>query len=420
MKVLWFTTSPSNAAAEFGYSHQGCGWISALETIIVGSGEHELGICFIYEGHEYKKIIKDKVVYYGIPSKKRNGLERILNRQLFKIEDEFESPIYDEVIKEFQPDLIHVFGTENGYGKILQNKFEKVIFHLQGLAAPYYEVYFPPNVSKWQALRKDSLNNIIRGLTFFHGYHIFSKRVQREINIVKTWKYFSGRTDFDRNYVQLLHSTATYFHCEELLRPEFFKTEWRSPGLPAAKARIVIGTTVNPNIYKGLDVIYRALALLDDYDIEWNIFGVAESNNFNRVIKKTLAAEIRIPSVRFHGSVNADTLVTQLKKCHFFIHPSYIDNSPNSVCEAMLLGMPVLASSVGGIKTLINNGENGYLFNPHDKYDLAGLIVHLIHNYNKATDAGKNARATAVKRHDSDTIIADINKMYYDVKNEII
>ena len=416
MKVLWFSSSASNASVEFGNTHLGVGWVSALENIIVNAKEHDLGICFIYQGYEYKKIVKNNVVYYGIPILKKNGIQRIFSRHFGTLADEFESPYYDEVIKDFHPDVIHVFGTENGYGRILMNKFEKVIFHLQGLTAPYYELYFPPKISKWQALFKDSANNIVRGLTFFHSYKIFNKQAQREIEIIKNWKYFTGRTDFDRNYLKLLHPSATYFHCEELLRPNFFSTQWQPPSIKEGKKKIIIGTTINPNIYKGLDLIYSVLPLLKDFDITWNIFGVVENNSFNKVVKKSLKIREKNQSIQFHGPVSPANLVVELKKCHFFVHPSFIDNSPNSVCEAMLLGIPVLASSVGGIKTLITNEENGFLFNPQDRYDLAGLLAYLINNYDKAIEAGKKARQKALERHSSENILKAINNMYNHVK----
>ncbi len=417
MKILWFTSTPSNAAIEFGDKEVGCGWISALESIVVQSAEHELGLCFLYEGTEFKKITKNKVTYYGIPMQKTNGVQRIINRQLGRINDEYPSGSYDEVISEFKPDIIHVFGTENGYGKILVNKFDKVIFHLQGLVAPYYGVYFPPKISKWKALFKDSFNNQLRGLTYFHNYNIFNRRVKRETDMIKHWKYFSGRTDFDRNYVELLNPSATYFHCEELLRQDFFTTLWHAPAINAGKKKIVIGTTIQPNIYKGLDLIYSVLPLLKDFDIEWNIFGITESSALNAIVKKTLKISQPNKSIIFHGSVSAAKLLAELQKCHLFVHPSYIDNSPNSVCEAMLLGMPVLCSSVGGIKSLITNGKNGYLFNPQDRYDLAGLLVHVINNYELAIQSGYRARKIALQRHDSEKIYAVINEIYKEIKH---
>jgi glycosyltransferase involved in cell wall biosynthesis len=84
----------------------------------------------------------------------------------------------------------------------------------------------------------------------------------------------------------------------------------------------------------------------------------------------------------------------------------------------MILGMPVLSSSVGGIKSLIAHGETGFLFNPYDKYDLAGLLVNLIKNYELAKQAGLNARKVALKRHSTESILFKLNQIYDKIIND--
>lgn len=417
MRILWFTNTPSNASKEFNYGVFGGGWISALETLIVKEQIHEIGICFFYSGTEYKTITKDGVTYYGLPFEKEGTIERIYNRHAGKLNDT-KSIYIDSVLSDFNPDLVHVFGTEMGYGELLMNKFHKVLFHLQGLTAPYAEVYFPNGIGKSDVLKKSRFANIIRGISFYNHYKLFKSRAIREVRIVKKWKYFTGRTEWDRNYIQLLNPAAVYFHNEELLREQFFKSEWSPPSIPDNKKNIVVGTTINPNIYKGLDLVYKSLALLSDYSITWKIFGLNEDNDLNKMVKALLPAGYLNSSIIFYGQIDSPALIAELKTCHFFVHPSYIDNSPNSVCEAMLLGMPVLSSSVGGIKSLITHQQNGFLFNPYDKYDLAGLLVSLINNYHIGVKAGSNARITAMKRHSPVEILKVLNTIYSTIYND--
>jgi glycosyltransferase involved in cell wall biosynthesis len=417
MKILWFTNTPSNAAMDYNYKVFGGGWISALETLVVNEHIHEIGICFFFNGTEYKKITKNGINYYGIPAQKTNAFQKIINRHKAKLNDS-DSIYIDSVIKEFNPDLIHVFGTENGFGEILINKFDKVLFHLQGLMAPYAEAFFPKPIGKKIILKKSGIGSLIRGITFYHQYLLLKKRAKREIKVIKNWKYFTGRTEWDKNYTLLTNPTAIYYHNEELLRSNFFNSKWVAPPGLNDKKNIVIGTTINPNIYKGLDVIYKVLALLKDYKVCWKIFGLKEDSDLNNLVKKALHISDKNPSIEFYGQIDSPELIKQLNTCHFFVHPSYIDNSPNSVCEAMLLGMPVVSSSVGGIKSLITHNENGFLFNPYDKYELAGLLVYLINNYDKALIAGNAARTTAFKRHSPSEILRVLNDIYTSVYND--
>jgi glycosyltransferase involved in cell wall biosynthesis len=417
MRILWFTNTPSNASLEFGYNTFGGGWISALETLVSGTNLYDIGICFYYQGETYKKVSRNNIVYYGVPMKMGNALKRIINRHFALLVDE-DPYFFDKIMDDFKPDLIHVFGTETGYGKILMHKSKKVIFHLQGLVAPYADVYFPPGFTKLQILLKSNLSSVFRGITFVHNYILLKKKGKREQVLIKYWKYFSGRTEWDRNYIKLINPNAHYFHFEELLRKEFFENEWKQPSEVAANEEVVIGTTINPNLYKGLDLVYKVLSLTKGINIQWKIFGISEEDILNMTVKRALRINSQHQNIKFYGQVSAEELISQLKTCHFFVHPSYIDNSPNSVCEAMMLGMPVLSSSVGGITTLIANKETGFLFNPYDKYDLAGLLINLINNYEKAKQAGMNARLIALKRHSAEDIISVLGNIYHTIIND--
>jgi glycosyltransferase involved in cell wall biosynthesis len=417
MRILWFTNTSANAATEFGNKTFGGGWIAALENIVVKENIHQLGICFFYNGTTYKKVTKNGVDYHGMPYPAQGKITQLLNRQIGKIVDN-SSPYIDTILADFKPDVIQVFGTEMGYGKLLMGKFDKVFFHIQGLLAPYTEAFFPLNISKKDALLHSGISPLIKGLTFYHQYLSYKTRAAREIEVVQHWKYFGGRTEWDRNFVHLINDKAIYFHCDELLREVFFTTEWKKPTTINANSTIHIGTTINPNIYKGLDLIYKVLPLLNRYNICWHLFGVKEDNPLNITVKKSLGISQADKRIIFHGQVSAETLLTELQQCHFFVHPSYIDNSPNSVCEAMLMGMPVISSSVGGVRSLITNNENGFLFNPHEKFDLAGVISYLIDNYDQAITCAANARVTALKRHDPSTIATTLNNIYNTIYND--
>jgi glycosyltransferase involved in cell wall biosynthesis len=165
-------------------------------------------------------------------------------------------------------------------------------------------------------------------------------------------------------------------------------------------------------------LVYKVMDLIRRNNIHWKIFGISEKDILNKTVKRVLRINNKSQNIKFYGQVSAEELIKQLKTCHFFVHPSYIDNSPNSVCEAMILGMPVLSSSVGGIKSLIANKETGFLFNPYDKYDLAGLLINLINNYEKAKQAGLNARLVALKRHSPDDIFSVLSNIYNIIRND--
>ena len=59
-------------------------------------------------------------------------------------------------------------------------------------------------------------------------------------------------------------------------------------------------------------------------------------------------------------------MTRELRRAHVFAISSYIENSPNSLCEAMQAGMPCVATYAGGIPSLVEDGRTGLLFPPGD------------------------------------------------------
>jgi glycosyltransferase involved in cell wall biosynthesis len=410
MKILWFANTPSNAAQEFGYSHKGGGWISSLEEELLSNFSIELTICFFYDGIKIKELENNGVTYIGIP-KENNFIEKVFNKIFINLNDTPKRDVIKFIIEKSNPDVIQVFGTENGFGQVVLEFSNKVIFHLQGLTGPYSKLYFSPSLSYFSVLFNSNILDLLKASSFIHKYYYLVKRGRREKELIKKANYFCGRTDWDLGYVKLLNTNSVYFHCDELLRKPFYVNKWSCHD----KDNSIISSTINPNMYKGLDLIYRVLQILPDLKIEWRIIGIRETDPLNIVIKKVLKIKSE-HRLKFIGQVETEKVVENLLESNAFIHPSLIDNSPNSVCEAMMLGMPVIASSVGGTKSIIKNDENGILFNPYDIYELAGIISNISTNKEKFNMIGQKARITALNRHDT---VKNVNKLM-DIYSEIV
>lgn len=69
--------------------------------------------------------------------------------------------------------------------------------------------------------------------------------------------------------------------------------------------------------------------------------------------------------------MNSDKLVELLLESDLYVHTAYIDNSPNAICEAQYLGMPIIATYVGGVPSLIEQGKDGVLIPANDPFMLA-------------------------------------------------
>jgi len=82
-----------------------------------------------------------------------------------------------------------------------------------------------------------------------------------------------------------------------------------------------------------------------------------------------------------------------------FVHPSLRDGMPNAVLEAMACEKPVIATPVGGIKDIIEDGKNGIIVNVNDTNMLAEKILELLEDSEKRSRLGKNARELIVSKY---------------------
>ena len=240
---------------------------------------------------------------------------------------------------------------------------------------------------------------------------MFKKRAEREVVILQKCRYFMGRTNFDKRLIELFSPLSTYFHCEEFLRKEFFEKKWNaSLGKEVTCISILKGTS-----YKGIDILVETLMILRKYttlSFKFKICGVSADEEIIGIIKKKYKKEIKNLNLEFLGKLNVDGIMEQLCNSNFYIHPSYIENSPNSVCEAMALGMPVIATNVGGLNSLINDSVDGLLVQEGEPYSLAAALISLINNYEYAKLLGENARQRAIVRHDPETMVKCLLDIY--------
>jgi glycosyltransferase involved in cell wall biosynthesis len=112
------------------------------------------------------------------------------------------------------------------------------------------------------------------------------------------------------------------------------------------------------------------------------------------------------------GALNAQQMTEELAMSHVFISPSFIDNSPNAVSEAQLMGMPVISTYTGGVPSLIEEGQTGLFFQTADAPMLAARLREIFENDELTVRIGSRAREIAVKRHDPDMIVKQVLSNY--------
>ena len=117
-------------------------------------------------------------------------------------------------------------------------------------------------------------------------------------------------------------------------------------------------------------------------------------------------------NVSVRGVIDAKQLVDVVMSADVFVHPSYIENSPNTVCEAQVLGIPVIATNVGGVSSLITDMEDAILVPSHDIYMIAAKLKLLLENVELSMSLGEKGRKRALLRHSPKVIVNNILDIY--------
>ena len=184
------------------------------------------------------------------------------------------------------------------------------------------------------------------------------------------------------------------------------------------KLRLATTITMIMGIISVLAVILHYLALSDiakgeaDLALEWRIAGIDKKDPIVRIARNKLHDKAVFNKIIFLGFMNESELVDNLCNSNLYVSPSQIENSSNSLGEAMLLGMPCIATFAGGTGSILSDGIEGILVQDGDPWALAGAILELHRNPDTAQQLSHKARERALIRHSHEKIVNDLIKVY--------
>ena len=414
-RVLWFSLSPCGSMRKNCSMKVTQGWMISLEDEIKKDPSISLSVAyycederidFEYEGvHYYPMSIR-----YGT-NKLQRLRHRLLNSSLL---DKILLKQLLHVVELVKPNIIHICGTESNFGLISQYINVPIVYSIQGLIAPYKEKFFSGLPCSF-VLKHDSLKNWLLGNSIRAKYTKFSYEANREIGFLKDANYIIGRTEWDYNVTHLFNSKIQYFCVNEILREDFYNNQWSKDSF-SHKLRFV--SIVSPGIYKGFETLLHSAALLcklGNISFTWNVIGLSSDDKYVTLCERYKRLKSNSCCVSLLGKKDAHEIVEILKESDVFCHTGHIENSPNSVCEAMMMGMPIIATYSGGTCSMLEHGKEGYLVQDGDPYSLAGAILNIIGNFDKAKEMGINARNRAMIRHNKNRIVESLIESYIQI-----
>ena len=416
MKVLWFSNSPANADEYFNSELRGTGgWIKSLNKEM--QNVIDLHIAFPVD-YPMKPFDYQNTRYYPI-NKYKYQVEKVFRIVLNKINMKSLLKQYLEILDSVQPDIIHIHGTELPFIMILKYTNIPVAVSIQGNMTVYSHKYYSGIELKYGNIKAggDFFRSVFLPYKFSKGAYSFVIRGSFERKYLKHCKFIIGRTAWDRRITRILAPTSTYYHSDEILRDSFYKSKWKNN----FKDKFSVLTITDNVIYKGFETLCFALTLLNELNenIIWKVVGVKESDLIVKVVKKKLGKKYPVKNLKLLGKLNENELIEEMIRSNLFVMPSHIENSPNSLCEAQIIGMPCVATYAGGTGSLLLDGKDGLLIQDGDPWAMAGACLEMKTNYKNATTMGENARIRALRRHHKEHIALSLLDTYKKViKND--
>lgn len=391
MKILWITNVELNdISRKYGREVVVGGWLEQTSQALLDNPGIELLIACRTD-FEYCENIGEST-YYSIPKKESDLCKRL----------EF-------IFKEADPDIIHIWGTEyiqSLYAVKILSKLgmlDRTIISIQGLVSviPIHYYASLPN----RVIRNKTFKELFFKKNIKAACKEMEKRGQNEIETYKLAKHCIGRTDWDYACIKQINENINYHFCNETLRKEFYEQKWYYQN--CKRNSIFFGQANYP--LKGFHSMIEALRIVKTKfpDVILSVLGNDvlkkpwyRRSSYDEYLKSLIEKYELRDNIRWLGVLCANDMVNQYLSANVYVNASSIENSSNSICEAMLLGVPIVASDVGGVKSFINHNQSGMLYQESAYYMLANCVIDLFGDANKAIKLGEAARQQALIKHD--------------------
>ncbi len=180
------------------------------------------------------------------------------------------------------------------------------------------------------------------------------------------------------------------------------------------KQEAIIITTSRLVYKNGVDILIQAVAELKKIqpptsDFQLLIVGGGPEEQKLKQLVKDLRVEDRI---EFLGQVPADKIPAYLSQADIFVRPSRSEGLGSSFLEAMVAGLPVIGTAVGGISDFLRDGTTGLFAMADDSKDLADKISSLMENDGLRKKLGENGRKLVLENYSWDSVAQRMGKVF--------
>lgn len=417
MKIMWLCGTPIPQVAKTCNLSESIheGWLNSVATEL----EKREDVEFVF-------VVLSKEANVGVNYHTNKNSSYITINLKNETEETLEKA-FEEILRNVEPDVIHIWGTEylRSWAMVAASKkakmLERVVVSIQGLVSMIEKHYMGGIPGKYQIV--PSFRDVIRKDTLRMQKKNMEQRGIYETNVLKTVQHVIGRTYWDKACAKLVNPEVNYHFNNETLRETFYDSGWEYKN--CEKHRIFVAQSHYP--IKGFHYLLEAVGILKERYHDINVYFSGHDNAFKSGILKTAYGQYvqwlikrnhLENNIHYVGMLNAEQMKEQYLKAEIYVSPSVIENSPNSVGEAMILGVPVVSSNVGGVADMLVHEKEGFLYQADAPYMLAYYISTFFENQEKEAELGKAAKEHALKTHNKIDNITKLIEIYQEIIEE--
>lgn len=411
MKLLWLCNNAPGCVRSHlsGKPESGVNW---MDHVLSGLRQQGFTVRVLYRGTGGSGAIDGQCSYASFGE----GLPYVYQPEL--------EAYFRQELRSFQPDVIHSWGVEYDHALAMTNAareegmLENMVASIQGLCFVIGEHYTDGLPEK--VVNANTFRDFVRKDNIARQQEKFRLRGKLEQETLKTLRYVIGRTSWDYAHTKEVNPDITYHFCNETLREPFYSGQWRYEN--CKKYQIFASSCAYP--VKGFHYLLEALAKVREVypDATLTVTGhscfgggwkaMLRRGSYEGYLARIIHKYHLENAVEFLGDLSAEEMKQAFLNANVFVLPSTMENSPNSLGEAMILGLPAVAAEVGGVKDLLRSGSEGFAYAPGDVESLTADIIKILAMEQEAEELGNAARDHALVTHDPETNLKTLIEIY--------
>lgn len=294
------------------------------------------------------------------------------------------NPIWKMIkaLKSIQPDIVHGHGTEGPFALAALSAGFPAVISIQGIMEYIY--------AAMPSRRSQLLRHLER----------YAVRKARFINV---------KSSLSQEFISKINPRAHQYFIEPPINDVF----WANDKVKFAYSLFFIGSLLKR---KGIEEWLETFARLKKRvpQLKGYIVGSGEASYVN-ALRNEYAMFVDSGDLQFLGQMNQQHIAAMYRMGGILLLASHVENSPNSVMEAMAAQLPVVATKVGALASMVSDHENGLLVDNKDVEQMVAAVSSLLNNPRLYMQCSSKGRETARRRWKPDLIAEQHIKMYEDI-----